>query len=247
MNIRDMLFFPDAIDSLIDTELVWHKPEPIQANPSSGAWIYFPVKAEQSSVPEASIPLIVSIYGGASPLCMAFDEVHQALTSRGYAVLVVNPSGCGGFGPVRADRHVNDWGRHVVTEIIDTLHSLFQRYPVLDSRSVGIYGGSYGGFLVLLLLAQSQMFKAACSMAGISNITSYWGGSRFGHYYGLTALSNSFPWSRPDIFVQQSPIFRANQITTPLLLLHGECDPIVPLSELNKYLLLSRHWNNVFV
>jgi dipeptidyl aminopeptidase/acylaminoacyl peptidase len=224
-------FLPGIFNAIHTLDFVWHTPEIIDDIAACGAWMYLPPDTRDTSISPASIPLILSIYGGASPLCMAFDDAHQALVSRGYAVLVINPSGCGGFGPERADSHINDWGTSVVTEITDTLRIVLQRYPVLNPQAIGAYGGSYGGFLVLLLLAQTHMFKAACSIAGISNITSYWGGSRFGYQYGLAALSDSFPWSHQQLFVQQSPIFRANEITTPLLLLHGECDTIVPLSE----------------
>jgi dipeptidyl aminopeptidase/acylaminoacyl peptidase len=210
-------------------EMNWHTAQLIHEISAGRAWIYFPQGMEQA--PDGSTPLIVYIYGGASPLCVSFDETQQILTSRGYAVLVLNPSGCAGFGADAADVHVNDWGTVAVAEIIDMVEVVLQRYSSLDSSAVGVYGGSYGGFLSMLLTTHSKVFKAACSIAGISNIASYWGGSRFGYQYGLSALSGSFPWSNPELFVQQSPLFRVDQITTPLLLLHGECDPIVPVSE----------------
>lgn len=221
--------FPAAIDNLLHPHLFWHKPEIVQHVSVKGAWIYLPHGAINASPEE--IPLIVYLYGGASPLCMAFEDSHQTLATRGYAVLVLNPSGCGGFGYESADLHVNDWGEIVLDEVLDSIRSVLQQYPVLNPRAVGVYGGSYGGFLVMRLLARSNFFQAGCSIAGISNITSYWGGSYFGYQYGRSALSDSYPWTRPDIFIQRSPVFEAELMNTPLLLLHGEYDTNVPLNE----------------
>jgi len=190
-------------------------------------WIYIPEKKKNLK----KTPLVVYLYGGASPLTTGFDDLHQCLLTHGIAVLVLNPSGCAGYGSQVANLHVNDWGKKTVQEISHTIQRVIESYPIIDETSIGIYGGSYGGFLSNLLIAQTDIFKAACTIGGISNITSYWGSSYFGYLYGLSALSNSYPWSNKDIFVDQSPIYLSEQINTPLLLLHGEKDVNVPLTE----------------
>ena len=68
-------------------------------------------------------------------------------------------------------------------------------------------------------------------MYGISNIASYWGGGVWGYTYGDIALAKSFPWNRKDLFTDNSPLFNADKISTPLLLLHGEDDVNVPALE----------------
>jgi dipeptidyl aminopeptidase/acylaminoacyl peptidase len=75
------------------------------------------------------------------------------------------------------------------------------------------------------------MFKAAIAHAGISSISSYWGEGYWGYAYSALATANSYPWNRKDIYINQSALFNADKITTPLLLLHGSADTNVPPGE----------------
>ena len=81
------------------------------------------------------------------------------------------------------------------------------------------------------LQTQTDLFAAAVSHAGISNIASYWGEGYWGYLYSGTASAGSYPWNNPDLYVRQSPLFRADKINTPLLLLHGTADTNVPIGE----------------
>jgi len=93
-------------------------------------------------------------------------------------------------------------------------------------------GASYGGFLTQYLATCSDnMFAAFISHAGISSLASYWGVGDWGYTYSGIATADSFPWNRKDIYVGQSPLFRAERIKSPLLLLHGEDDNNVPPGE----------------
>ena len=78
---------------------------------------------------------------------------------------------------------------------------------------------------------QTDIFAAGISHAGISSISSYWGEGYWGYWYNSISAPNSFPWNRPDIYVEQSALFHADQINTPLLLLHGSADTNVPPGE----------------
>ena len=75
------------------------------------------------------------------------------------------------------------------------------------------------------------MFAAAISHAGISDHTSYWGEGYWGYSYSEVSMGDAYPWSDPDLYVKQSPLFRADRITTPLLFLHGDSDHNVPPGE----------------
>lgn len=92
-------------------------------------------------------------------------------------------------------------------------------------------GASYGGFMTQYLQTRTDIFAAAVSHAGISNIASYWGGGYWGYTYGQCAQYGSYPWNNPDLYVKQSPLFNADKIHTPLLLLHGTVDTNVPTNE----------------
>jgi dipeptidyl aminopeptidase/acylaminoacyl peptidase len=119
----------------------------------------------------------------------------------------------------------------VADEIIESTEGFLNAHPFIDSEAVGCIGASYGGFMTMLLVTQTDMFTTAISHAGISTLSSYWGDGYWGYSYSAFATANSFPWNRKDIYVDQSPLFHADKVNTPLLLLHGNRDPNVPPGE----------------
>ena len=75
------------------------------------------------------------------------------------------------------------------------------------------------------------LFSAAVSHAGISALSSYWGEGYWGYAYSAVATQGAFPWNRKDIYVDQSPLFQADKVNTPILLTHGTSDTNVPPGE----------------
>jgi dipeptidyl aminopeptidase/acylaminoacyl peptidase len=126
---------------------------------------------------------------------------------------------------------VNNWGITVADEIIQGVEAFLAAHPNMDRERVGCIGASYGGFMTMLLTTRTDLFAGCVAHAGISNIASYWGEGWWGFGYSAVATAESFPWNRPDIYVEQSPLYRADRITTPLLLLHGTADTNVPPGE----------------
>lgn len=173
-------------------------------------------------------PLIVYFYGGVSPRDIHFYFTYQWWLANGYCVYVLNPVGCAGYGQEFADKHANDWGLLATRDVIEGTTKILDEKPFLDRSKVGAYGGSYGGFVTLDLVTRTDIFAAAADMYGISNITSYFGGGTWGHWYSEIASPGSFPWSDRDIYVDRSPLNNADKIHTPLLLLHGDADDNVP-------------------
>ncbi|MDO9172259.1 MAG: prolyl oligopeptidase family serine peptidase, partial [bacterium] len=191
--------------------------------------VYYP----RDYVPGRRYPGIVFYYGGTSPITRDFGTRYpkNVWTGQGYFVYVPNPSGAVGYGQEFAARHVNDWGRRTAGEVIEGTKAFLSAFPDVDAARLGCIGASYGGFLTLYLIEQTDMFRAAVSHAGISNISSYWAEGYWGYSYGGRALADSFPWNAPDLYVEQSPLYHADRITTPLLLLHGADDTNVPPGE----------------
>lgn len=178
-------------------------------------------------------PMIVYYYGGCSPSDNLLESWYpfQTFASQGYVVYVLNPSGTTAYGQEFAARHVNTWGKESGDDIIEGVKTFCKEHSFVDSKRVGCIGASYGGFMTEYLQTRTDIFAAAIAHAGISNIASYWGGGYWGYSYGETAQYGSFPWNNPELYVKQSPLFSADKIHTPLLLLHGTADTNVPTNE----------------
>jgi dipeptidyl aminopeptidase/acylaminoacyl peptidase len=183
--------------------------------------------------PNKKYPCIVYYYGGTTPVTREFGGRYpkNLWAAQGYVVYVLQPSGAIGYGQQYSAHHVNDWGIIVADEIIYGVKEFLEAHSFIDPKKVGCIGASYGGFITMLIQTRTSIFSAAVAHAGISSIASYWGEGYWGYSYSAYAAANSYPWNRKDIYINQSALFSADKITTPLLLLHGSEDTNVPPGE----------------
>jgi len=191
--------------------------------------VYLPHNIDKSK----QYPALVYYYGGTSPVTRGFTGRYpfNLWAEHGYVVYVIQPTGATGFGQEFSAKHVNAWGEYTANDIINGTRAFLNQYPFVDSKRVGNLGASYGGFMTMLLATKTDMFSASIAHAGISNITSYWGQGWWGYLYSAEASKNSYPWNNPQLYSQHSPVFHADKVTTPLLLLHGDSDTNVPVGE----------------
>ncbi len=178
-------------------------------------------------------PMVVNYYGGCSPTSRNFESRYpqHLYAAQGYVMLVINPSGATGFGQEFSSRHVNTAGEGVAQDIIGAVKAFCQENPFVNSKKIGCIGASYGGFMTQYLQTKTDIFAAAISHAGISDHTSYWGEGYWGYSYSEVSMANSYPWTDKHLYVDQSPLFNADKIHTPLLFLHGTADTNVPVGE----------------
>lgn len=183
--------------------------------------------------PAKKYPMIVYYYGGTSPTNRMLEmrySMHM-YAALGYVVYTLNPSGTTGFGQEFAARHVNAWGQVTADEIIRGTKLFSEQHTFVNPKKIGCIGASYGGFMTQYLQTRTDIFAAAISHAGISALSSYWGEGYWGYGYCSVANAGTYPWNNPEFFTKQSPLFNADKIHTPLLLLHGNADTNVPIGE----------------
>ncbi|MBN2135236.1 MAG: S9 family peptidase, partial [Acidobacteria bacterium] len=191
--------------------------------------IHFPPNFDESK----KWPLIVYYYGGTSPVEKTFGGRYPFnwYAANGFVVYVLQPRGCTGYGQEFSAFHVNDWGKYGLEDIIEGTEKFIEAHKYINSKKIGCIGASYGGFTTEYLITRTDMYAAAISHAGISQLASYWGGGYWGVTYSSVATANKYPWNAREIYVERSALYNADKIHTPLLLLHGDSDTNVPTHE----------------
>ncbi len=180
--------------------------------------------------PNKKYPMIVFYYGGTLPNARYFGGRYpmHVYASLGYVVYELQPSGAIGFGQKFSALHVNAWGKRSSDDIIEGTRKFIADHPFVDGKKVGCIGASYGGFMTMYLQTRTDLFAAAVSHAGISSIAGYWGEGYWGYSYSTAASAGSYPWNNKALYVDQSPLFNADKINTPILLINGTSDTNVP-------------------
>jgi dipeptidyl aminopeptidase/acylaminoacyl peptidase len=189
------------------------------------AWYWTPPGFDSTQ----AYPMVVHYYGGTLPMKKNFENRLLWFASKGYVVLFMNPAGTPGYGQKFANYHINDWGFPAATDIIEGTEQFTKTHRFVDAARVGNFGHSYGGFMTMHLHTRTKIFRTGIALAGISNIADYWGAGASGYSYTDGTCPGCYPWNRKDVFIDRSPLFQADKITAPMLLIHGTDDTnVVP-------------------
>ena len=177
------------------------------------------------------VPTIIYPHGGpTSQSFRSFQPFKQVLVAEGFALFDVDFRGSTGYGRSFRLANHDEWGHADVFDLIDAA-----RWATQQSWSDGrlaIYGGSYGGYMVLCALVEEPaMWQAAVDLYGDSEIAeSYRHGDRTGRLDLHKMMGSPDDLARAEIYRRGSPVYRAERIETPLLILHGRKDKrVVPL------------------
>ena len=175
-------------------------------------------------------PAILSVHGGPkTEFGSIFHHEHQVLASNDYIVIYTNPHGSSGNGVEFSDIR-GKYGDIDYDDLMRFVDLAIEKYPQIDSGNLGVYGGSYGGFMTNWIIGHNDRFKAACSQRSISNWTSFYGVSDIGYYFGYDQTTAT-PWNSLDKMWDQSPIKYADKVKTPTLYIHSDEDYRCPLEQ----------------
>jgi dipeptidyl aminopeptidase/acylaminoacyl peptidase len=195
---------------------------------------------------DGPFPLVTLVHGGpyfrhADECVLSVVDCGQWLATAGYAVFLPNPRGGSGRGHEFAAMVAGAVGGDEWTDILSGIDLLVAR-GVADPKRLGISGWSHGGFMAAWATARTDRFKAAVMGAGISD----WGMQAGTGDWGVldAALGGSTGWEGPGPHAhdRNSPISYASTIRTPVLILHGEEDTNVPLSQAIHFHRALRHF-----
>ncbi len=185
------------------------------------------------------VPVIHRIHGGPHGMYgYSFDLFNQLLATQGYAVVFINPRGSRGYGQTFADGTLKAWGDGDYQDLMTGMDTALAHYPFLDGERMGVTGGSYGGFMTNWVVTQTDRYKAAVTVASVSNLVSFYGNSLY-QLLIETEFDNK-PWEDTDLLMQHSPITFAENVKTPTLLLHGENDMDVPIQQAEEFYIALR-------
>jgi dipeptidyl aminopeptidase/acylaminoacyl peptidase len=209
-------------------------PQPIQFPTQDGqtahGLYYPPTNPEATGPADARPPLLVQSHPGPTADAKArLDLRTQFFTSRGFGVIEVNYAGSTGYGRAYRERLTGQWGVLDVADCLDAARSL-ARAGEVDGRRLVITGASAGGFTALCALAFHDLVAAGTSAYGIADLETFREQAPKFQAHELDRLVGPYP-EAVVTYRARSPVHAADQITSPVLLLQGLDDPIVPSAQ----------------
>ena len=196
------------------------------------AWAMPPVGAE----PGRAYPTLLFIHGGPfTQYGNTFFDEFQIAAGAGYAVVYSNPRGSSGYG--------DDWGRAIrgpisggpgwgtvdYEDLMAVTDEAVKRFDFVDGDRLGVLGGSYGGFMTAWIVTKTDRFKAACAERGIYNVMSAVGTSD--GLWSSDSVWGGDPYANEELMMNCSPITYAENVTTPLLIVHSDEDHRCPIEQ----------------
>jgi dipeptidyl aminopeptidase/acylaminoacyl peptidase len=194
-------------------------------------WLILPDARQRAG----KLPLVTIVHGGpAAAFQPAFLGAGRArlLLENGYALLLPNPRGSYGQGERFATANVRDFGYGDLRDILAGLDAAVAAAPI-DPEKMGIMGHSYGGFMTMWAVTQTNRFKAAVAGAGISNWQSYYGENGIDEW--MIPYFGGSVYEDPAVYARSSPITFIRQVRTPTFSYVGAADIECPAPQTEEF------------
>lgn len=244
---------PDRALAVINEQLrnvAFSRPEPVRHQDDDGravtSWLYRPPQPHNNR-----LPLVVLSYPGAPSAPLAEPAGFNSwanpelVVAAGYAVLVPTLPLPFGEEPVPG----------YADEVLAVVDAALAQYPDLDPERIAHWGHSFGGYIGLAAATQTDRFRSIIAVAGVSDLSAMWGEfspvNRDNPEFGLSLRDRIGwaeqsqgsmlvpPWIDPERYVRNSPLFAADKVQVPILLIHGDRD-LVPLTQ--SQIMFSALW-----
>lgn len=236
------------------TQLTFSKPPALEALP-----LVTPARAGYRSFDGLEIPsllwrpanpngaAIVRPHGGpADHYTFQWDALAQYLVAKGYTFFTPNFRGSAGYGAAFEHANYNDWGVGDTQDVLQGARYL-RTLSWIDPERIGIFGSSYGGYMVACCLARDPDYLFACGVSkyGDANVYSSWAQcDRSTRLY--TEMMLGHPRSNWPVYLAASPIWEIANIRKPVLLLHGLEDDVVPPQSSEEWAEALKRHDKVF-
>ena len=182
----------------------------------------------------ARVPLLLNVHGGPagthSNTCTVASRLYPwpLFAQKGYAILMPNPRGSGGYGEKFRAANVRDWGGLDYQDIMAGVDALIER-GVADPARLAVCGWSYGGYMTSTIVTKTDRFRAAVVGAGVTDLASMAGTCDIPEFD--RSYFGGWPWEDPQVYVEHSAVMHAGAVKTPTLVVHGQADERVPTSQ----------------
>jgi dipeptidyl aminopeptidase/acylaminoacyl peptidase len=218
----------------VSTTLPVGKTEHLRWNSSDGTEIEGLLTYPVGYSAGTRVPLLLIVHGGPAGVFMQTfignPGVYPtaAFASNGYAVLRCNPRGSSGYGESFRSANRKDWGGGDYRDLMSGVDKVIEM-GVADPDRMGVMGWSYGGYMTSWIITQTNRFKAASVGAGVTNLMSFNGTADIPSF--IPDYFEAQSWENLELYRDHSPMFQVQSVQTPTLIVHGEADIRVPISQ----------------
>ena len=177
-------------------------------------------------------PVILLVHGG--PQGQWGDQFHyrwnaQMFASRGYVVVLINPRGSTGYGQQFTDEISGDWGGKPYEDLMKGVDFALGAYPFLDGSRMAAAGASYGGYMINWMAGHTTRFRCLVSHDGSFDMRSMYGTTE--ELWFPEWEFRGTPYQNPTLYAKWSPSAYASRFKTPMLVIHGQLDYRLDVSE----------------